>query len=118
MVLLKKKENLFYLIFILTIVLIRVGVFLIPNVDIVFWNVVIHHFWFGVVLLIAWLLIKENKIGIYSFGIGSGLMVDQLAFILLGSGGDFEYWGPSLLGAVVLAVLIYFFRRKIVKWLF
>jgi len=110
-----KKENLFYLIFIITIIIIRLGVFLIPNVDITVSNVIIHHFWIGLVILIIGLFLKNN-FKIYSIAIGFGLLADQLVFIILESTGDNEYWAlPSVLGTIILAVVFYFIKGKITR---
>jgi hypothetical protein len=109
-----KRENLFYLVFVLAIVVIRLLVFLIPEVDFKIGEIVIHHFWIGAILIVLGFLFLKTRI--YLFGIGFGLAIDQVVFLVLGGGGDSEYWAfPSLVGVVVLAVVVYLFRKKLAK---
>ena len=48
----EKKENLFYFIFLVTILLLRGWIIVTPEVDVYFFGVLIHHFWCGVVFTI------------------------------------------------------------------
>jgi len=108
-----KKKNLFYLIFVLTIILVRLLVFLIPDVEITLGNFVVHHFWFGVLLLILGILVKR-KIRFWFVAIGLGLALDQLVFILLGGGRDAQYWAwPSVVSVVVLAIFVFALRKRL-----
>ena len=113
-----KKENLFYIIFILTIIIARISIIVFPEFDIKFLGVIIHHFWFGVILLAIGLIISEKyeSLKLYFYSIGVGLMVDQLVFMILGAGRDKEYWAlPSLLGTILLAIIIYPMRARIIN---
>ena len=115
-----KKENLFYILLILTIISIRLGVFLIPEVDVSFIGLNIHHFWFGVIIVLIALIVpkKYDWVKIVLYAIGLGLIVDQLVFMLLGAGKDAQYWAlPSLFGAIIIALIILPFRQKITDWL-
>ncbi len=115
-----KRENLFYLIMILTILIARISIIIVPEVDMKFLDIVIHHFWFGVVLMIVGLLIPKQKfyLKILLYGIGAGLILDQLIFIILGAGKDKEYWAlPSLLGMIIIALVIYLIRRRLTNFL-
>lgn len=113
-----QKSTLFFILFIVTILITRLSVFLVPEVNITFVGIVIHHFWFGVVLLLCVLFIPEkHSARIFLYGVGSGFFVDQLVFILLGAGTDAEYWSlPSVMGTVVLAGMIFFIRRKVIQF--
>ncbi len=111
-----KRKNLLYLSFILTIVIIRVGVFLIPGVDITVGKFILHHFWFGVLLLMINFFIKEGRFNqkFILFGIGLGLFLDELIFMLLGGGGDLQYWNIySVIGTMLIVLLIFFLRGEI-----
>jgi len=88
----------------------------VPEVDVKFFKVIVHHFWFGVILAIAGFVIPKQKIfpKILLYGIGIGLIVDQLIFMILGAGNDKEYWAlPSLLGMIILVSILYPIRTKL-----
>tara|TARA_B100002003_G_C13609735_1_gene313619 strand:+ start:78 stop:449 length:372 start_codon:yes stop_codon:yes gene_type:complete len=115
-----KRENLFYLILIATILIVRISIIIVPEVDIKFLDIVIHHFWFGIILMIIGLVIPKQKVypKIFLYGIGAGLIIDQLIFMILGAGKDKEYWAlPSLLGTIIIALVIYPIRTKITNFL-
>ena len=115
-----KKENLFYLTLIITILVIRISIILVPEVDIKLFNIVIHHFWFGLVLIAIGLLIPKQKtnLKLFIYAIGAGLVIDQLVFIILGAGQDKQYWGfPSLLGAIIIALGLFPIKQKITNFL-
>ncbi len=115
-----KEENKFYLLIVGTIFIIRISIMIVPNVDITIFNNVIHHFWWGIALLVTGFIIPENKksLKIVFYGIGLGLVIDQLVFMILGGGGDTEYWSlPSLGGAVVGAIILYLRRKEVLRFL-
>jgi|TARA_Y100000310_G_C20000184_1_gene498125 peptidoglycan/LPS O-acetylase OafA/YrhL len=115
-----KRENLFYLILIVTILIIRISIIIVPEVDIKFLDIVIHHFWFGVILMIIGVIVPKQKVypKILLYGIGAGLIVDQLIFMILGAGKDKEYWAlPSLLGTIIIVLVIYPIRTKVTNFL-
>jgi hypothetical protein len=115
-----KKENLFYILLILTIIGTRLSVVLVPEVDLIVLGLIIHHFWFGIILAIIGLIIpkKYDWIKIIIYAIGFGLIIDQLIFMILGAGKDAQYWAlPSLLGTIILALVILPLRKKISDWL-
>ena len=113
-----KRENLFYLLVLVTILISRISIIIVPEVDIKFLNIIIHHFWFGVILMAIGFLIPKQKTSskIWLYGIGAGLIIDQLVFMLLGAGQDKEYWAlPSLLGTIIIASVIFPIRQKVTK---
>jgi len=96
----------------------RLFVYLVPEVDIIFFGIVIHHFWFGLILSLMIFLLptRLRVIKIILLALGLGLMIDQIIFLLLGGGKDREYWAfPSLFGAVIVTIAIYFYREKLLK---
>ncbi len=110
----------FYLILIVTILIIRISIIIVPEVDIKFLDIVIHHFWFGVILMIIGVIVPKQKVypKILLYGIGAGLIVDQLIFMILGAGKDKEYWAlPSLLGTIIIVLVIYPIRTKVTNFL-
>lgn len=115
-----KKENIFYLIILLTILISRISIIIVPEVDIKIFDIVIHHFWFGIVLLIIGFIISNEKMyfKIFLYGIGAGLVIDQSTFMILGAGKDKEYWAlPSLLGTLIITFVIYPVRSKLINYL-
>jgi len=115
-----RKSNLFYFIFILTILTARIAIIIVPEVDMPFFGVIIHHFWFGATFLLVGLILskKYETVKIYLSAVGTGLMVDQFFFIILGAGKDKEYWSLfSLLGAFFLAIIVYFLKTKITSFI-
>jgi hypothetical protein len=115
-----KRENLFYLILIATILIARISIIIVPEVDIKFMDIVIHHFWFGVFLMIFGIILPKQKVypKILLYGIGAGLIIDQFIFMILGAGNDKEYWAlPSLFGTIIIALVIYPIRTKVTNFL-
>lgn len=112
----EKKENLFYFIFLVTILLLRGWIIVTPEVDVYFFGVLIHHFWCGVVLLlIAFIIPGERRlIRMFLFAIGLGVAVDEFVFILLGAGREEEYWAlPASLGTIALVIFIFSMKKKL-----
>ena len=59
--------------------------------------------------MIISLIIPKQKVypKILLYGIGVGLIIDQLIFMILGAGKDKEYWAlPSLLGTIIIALSV------------
>jgi len=113
-----KHENTFYALYVLTIISIRLGVFLLPERDLMLFGIVIHHFLIGLALALIALLFRKTTPATILFPIGLGLAADQLIFILLGAGKDAQYWSPgSVLGAIILALAIYPLRFRLTKLL-
>ena len=109
-----KKENLFYLLTMLTILAIRISVLIVPEVNIRIFGFNVHHFWFGTIALIIGILIPRNKIKLIICSVGLGLISDQTVFMILGAGNDAQYWSMySVYGAVFLAGILFIFRKKI-----
>jgi hypothetical protein len=115
-----KPENIFYSVFILTIIIIRISIILVPEVDIEFFGIIIHHFYLGLFLILFGLVVPKQKLSfkILIYGIGMGLLFDQLIFIILGAGKDKEYWAPfSLYSTIIFSLILYPFRKKLINLL-
>jgi len=119
---LKEKENIFYLIIVLTIATVRLSkFFFLQNVHLRIAGIVIHHFWIGILLLSTGFFIPKNKkiAKILLYGIGMGLIIDESMFMVFGGGLDMEYWKlQSVIGAAIVAICIYPLRKKLEKFLF
>lgn len=112
-----KKENLFYIAYILTILVIRIGVFLFPQRKIIIDGTIIHHFWIGVILVLIFLIIPKiyNSFRMILFSIGLGIITDELIFMILGGGTVQEYWSIySVSGTIILAAITFVIRKEIV----
>lgn len=55
-----KRSNIFYIIFILTILAVRLGVPLFPLNKIIVDGIRINHFWIGVILILLVLFLSKN----------------------------------------------------------
>jgi hypothetical protein len=104
-----------FLIVLATVLIIRLSVKLVPDKDIKLFGIIIHHFWIGVCLvLIGWLMPNIANVSILTFGIGIGLIADHLIYMIIGAGGDKEYWTKaSLVGAGAMLVLVFIFRTHL-----
>lgn len=114
----EKRTNIFYLIFILTIILLRIGVFLFPTNRIMLGGLRINHFWIGVVLIIIVIILSKryNVLRAILFPIGLGVVADELAFMILSSRTINDYWSIySLIGVLIVAVMVFALRQKIVS---
>jgi hypothetical protein len=113
----KKKENIFYLIFILSIFIIRIEVFLFPSNKIIVDGLRINHFWIGVVLILIVILLSKRYdiLRTILFPIGLGIVADELTFMVLGSRTINDYWSIySLSGVLIFTVIVFVLRKKIV----
>ncbi len=109
-----KRCDLFYVVFVLTILITRVLVWLVPEGDIIFGSFVVHHFWFGIVLFVIGLIFVKGRVWFY--GVGLGLIADQLVFMILGAGKDAEYWALlSVLSMVIIAAIVYLIRENLIS---
>ncbi len=112
------NDTLLFIISFVTMVGIRLFIWLIPEKDIKIFGRVIHHFWFGTVFVVLAYLISYRNIlaTIIMLGIGLSLMGDELMFMLLGGGHDREYWGlVSIIGAILSLIVIFYFRTKLLQ---
>ncbi|MEK6835248.1 MAG: hypothetical protein AABX61_03235 [Nanoarchaeota archaeon] len=114
-----KKENFFYLIIILTILIARLSVIIFPNKSLYINGIHIHHLWYGVILILVAVFLKNYKeVKFYCHAIGIGLITDELVFIVVLGGEINLYFNTiSILGMIILLLIIYQFRKKIIKFL-
>lgn len=113
-----KRGNIFYFIFILTILAIRLGVFLFPQKKLIIGGTIIHHFWIGAVLILFVLLLPKKYTGlrIIMFSAGLGLVADELIYIILGGRTVSEYWSIySVVGAIMMTAIIFATRKRLAR---
>lgn len=112
-----KRDALFSLTLIATMLVVRMSVFWFPQRHLVIDGTLIHHFWIGIVLVLAVILIPKHypRLAIVLSALGLGLVADELAYIVLGDGAVRQYWSiPSIAGAVIIAALLVVFRKKFI----
>jgi VanZ family protein len=115
-----KKENIFYLLFLATILAIRTWVFFFPQRKLIIDGTTIHHFWTGLLLALVAILLSRSctsctKLSLILFSVGSGLVADESIYIALGGRTVSEYWAiSSVIGAIVMAVVVFLARKKLV----
>ncbi len=113
-----KKDNIFYLIFILTILSMRLGVFLFPTRKLIISGVTVHHFWVGVILIFLVMLLAKryNGLRMAVFSAGSGLTADELIYIILGGKTVNEYWSVySVSGVIIMAAIVFVIRKWLIR---
>ncbi len=108
-------ELLFAAILVGTVVSIRVGVYLLPDKNLMIYGLEAHHYLTGVAICLLALLISPSgsTVQVVMLGIGCGLFVDEIGFILVGGTDDISYWRAlptaiSFLGLTAAVVFLLF----------
>ena len=88
-----------------------------PEISTIVMRWQIHHFWVGLGMIVIGLQLSYNtKIPIVAIGLG--LIIDELAFIMLGGGGYEQYWSASsLTGLIIFTTITLFAMSKIIFFL-
>jgi len=113
-----KRKNKFYLLFLSTIIALRLWVFFFPLRKIMIDGTVIHHFWIGIVLLLITFIIqrKHSSIAEVSFPVSCGIIGDELVYILFGGATVTDYWSAySVYGCIMVSVIVFIFRQAIAE---
>lgn len=111
-----KRDNIFYIIFILTILAVRLGVFLLPSNKIIVGGIRINHFWIGVILILLVLFVSKNYsiIKMILFPIGLGIVADELSFMIFSDRTLTDYWSIySIVGIIATATIIFMLKEKL-----
>ena len=114
-----KDNNELYLVILATVIITRLGIILLPEIDVKVGGMIIHHFWFGLIFFLIGLLIavRLRRTKLLFLGVGFGLFLDELIFMILGGGNDREYWAIlSSLGTITLLILLFFFKDRMFTW--
>lgn len=118
------STELFALCFLGSLVLTRVGVYLFvyyithslhqPPPETTLWGFRVHHYMYGIILILLGVAFKNVPL----YAVGMGLFVDELTYLLMGGEThEDNYSLVSNLGTVVFALLVYFFRDKLLFFL-
>ncbi len=85
-----------------TIVFVRVYILFFPQTNLYIFGSNVHHLYFGTSMLLV--LNVTDIVGLKGWeflvlsGIGSGLVLDQLVYLVASNGGHKAYFTPSLFG--------------------
>ena len=105
-------SNQFFLIFLVTILITRLFLFLRPIPAPTIGKFRTHHYMFGILgifigFFMHWLVI---------YAIGWGLFVDELTYLLIkGKNHEDNYSTISLMGTLIFIILIFIFRNSLVN---
>jgi hypothetical protein len=80
------KSLYFFLIFLATIIITRIFVYIKPIASPTINGLRLHHYMYGLILLVLSLFVKNILI----YAIGLGLFLDELAYILIGGKNRFQ----------------------------
>ncbi len=101
----------FFLLFLVTILVTRIFVFLFPIPSPTIGKLRTHHYIFGVAGILVGLLI--HSVIIYS--IGFGLFIDELTYLIIGGKTHRDNYSKiSLFGTLFFVILVFLFRDFIV----
>src|SRR3989344_6576411 len=116
----KISNERFFIAAFLTVLFIRSLIYFsryfVPETHLTYGGYIIHHFWFGFVLILISLFISSKYLRAKNIllGIGSGPIIDELVFMVIGGGGYSNYWSlSSIIGMLVCHVIVFFYRKKI-----
>lgn len=113
-----KKDDIFYIILVLTILAIRLEVFLFPANKIIIDGIRINHFWVGVILVLIVLFLSKsyNALRMILFPIGLGLVADELVFMIFSNRTINDYWSIySVSGLVIITIIVFIFRKQLLS---
>lgn len=113
-----KRVNIFYIIFVLTILAIRLEVFIFPANKIIVNGLRVNHFWIGSILVLITLLSLKNykALKMIIFPIGLGLVADELTFMIFSNRTITDYWSVySIAGLVISMIIVFIFREKLLS---
>ena len=103
----------FFVIFLITILLTRVFLYIHPTPAPTISGFRTHHYMYGLVLALAGALFGSVTI----FAVGVGLFVDELGYLLIGGKTHEEnYSKASLILLSIFIVLAYIFREQMLFW--
>lgn len=103
--------NYFFIIFILTILCTRLFLFLHPVSGVTIRNFRTHHWMYGIISIFFGLIFHFLLI----YGIGLGLFVDELTYLLIrGKNHKDNYSLKSLIGTLIFIILVFVFKNYLV----
>lgn len=116
-----KKENLFSITFILTIIITRIYLYFYPLANPIIAGLKIKHWMIGLLIILIYFIIsyfKEDNVIIVIFGMGLGLFVDELTYLLTGGKTHADnYTTLTILGTIIFAVVILLCKKYIFQFI-
>ena len=101
----------FFLIFLATIIITRIFVFLYPIPAPTISKFRIHHYMYGIVGIIVGLLTSS----VFIYAIGLGLFIDELTYLLIGGKSHQDNYSKiSLIGTFIFVILVFIFQDYLV----
>lgn len=98
----------FFLIFLATVIVTRLFVFIYPVPSLTLMKFRIHHYMYGILGVILGLVF--NSIIVYAIGLG--LFIDELTYILMrGKTHEDNYSKISLIGTICFIVIVFILRE-------
>ena len=106
-------SNYFFLIFLATIAITRLFIFVYPIPAPTFGKFRTHHYMYGLVGILVGLVLHSVLI----YAIGLGLFVDELTYLLMrGKDHKDNYSKISLLGTLFFVIIVFVFRDYLILW--
>ena len=103
----------FFPLFLVTIVITRVFVYLKPIPSPTIRGFRTHHYMYGIAIAI----IGAFAHNIILYAIGLGLFIDELGYLLInGKTHEDNYSKPSLILLAIFVILVFLFREQILFW--
>jgi len=117
------KADIFYLIFVATIVSVRLGIYLLPKAKVRIFQRGIHHFWIGVILVfISFAFVWWRGYWII-LALGLALIADESVYMFLekkpvkGRWRSKTYWSAtSIIGALASCIVVFLIRGWFVSF--
>lgn len=102
------EENKFFVIFLATIIITRIFLYYKPTASPTIFRFRLHHYMYGIFLIFISILLKN----IYLYGVGAGLFIDEVPYLLLkGKTHADNYSKKSLVLLIVFVVVIFFLKK-------
>jgi hypothetical protein len=101
----------FFLIFLLTIVITRLVIFLRPIPSPTIKGFRLHHYMYGIVLILVSIFLSN----IILYAIGWGLFIDELTYLIVGGRThEDNYSKTSLLGTLFFIIVVFFLQNYLI----
>lgn len=105
-------EDYFFIIFLITILIIRFFLYFKPIPSPTIKGCRLHHYIYGILILLISLIVNNLTL----FSIGLGLFIDELTFLLIkGRNHKDNYSSISLIGTLLFIILIFISKEYILK---
>lgn len=106
---------LFFLIFLVTILITRIALYFKPTPSPTIKGFRLHHYMYGIVIGMIGIIFSN----IILFGIGLGLFIDEVPYLIIGGKNHKDnYSAKSILGVLILVIIIFFSKSFLTKILF